>query len=59
MKQVWLNLSVKADSLEDAKQKAEVIGHNCNVKDVTAYADKVTYKQLTWDNGVGEDEEEL
>lgn len=55
MKQVWKSLSVKADSLEDAKQKAETIDRNCNTKDVTAYADRVTYKQLTWDGGVSED----
>lgn len=51
MRQVWNPLQVKAGSLEDAKQKAMVIDRSCNTKDVTAYPDKVTYKQLTWEDG--------
>ena len=57
MRQVWIPLSVKADSEESAKMQADLINRNSNTKDVVVDGCKVTYKQLTWQDGY--DKEDL
>ena len=51
MRQVWIPLSVKADSEESAKMQADLIGRSSKTKDVVVDGCKVTYKHLTWQDG--------
>ena len=52
MRQVWIPLSVKADSEESAKMQADLINRNSNTKDVVVDGCKVTYNgtilQKSW-----------